>query len=609
MDTTLPRRRLRDEQRRQRQDQGAHGLHGRLHSACGRRQRHGARGGVRGLASSLARGAPLRDGARLLGTRVQRRGDRVGARPRASGDRGVRVRVASARRHRGGRAVDGATNRGRPRGGVVSGSDGVGRPRPRQSQHPRGSAPRRHARDHQHAHQVSRALPAVRTLHSRGGGARLLRRRRDRSVHAACVSDPAGEAHDRPGHHACRRLGPPADGEPPVESAVLVVDQGVRHAHRRADAAQHIVQRERADRADARRSARLFPADEHGCDRPGPPYSRTGARRGAARGGRPVRSGDVSPASSGGRSRVLVTGGNGFLGRHVASALSRRGYRDVLTPRRADYDLTVEADVRRMFDDLAPQVVIHLAAVVGGIGANRESPGRFFYENVMMGAMTMERARLSGVKKFVGIGTICAYPKLAPVPFLERDLWNGYPEETNAPYGIAKKMLLVQGQAYRQQYGFNVIHLLPVNLYGPHDNFNPASSHVIPALIRKCVEAIELGSPEIMCWGTGNATREFLYVEDCAEAIVLALERYDRPEPVNIGAGFEISIRALAALIVELTGFSGRLVFDPTKPDGQPRRSLDTSRARDEFGFRATTDFREGLRRTIAWYRTQKSAV
>ena len=317
----------------------------------------------------------------------------------------------------------------------------------------------------------------------------------------------------------------------------------------------------------------------------------------------------MSPASSRGRSRVLVTGGNGFLGRHVASALSRRGYRDVLTPRRADYDLTLEADVRRMFDDLAPQVVIHLAAVVGGIGANRESPGRFFYENVMMGALTMERARLSGVEKFVGIGTICAYPKLAPVPFLERDLWNGYPEETNAPYGIAKKMLLVQGQAYRAQYGFNVIHLLPVNLYGPHDNFNPASSHVIPALIRKCVEAIELGSPEIMCWGTGNATREFLYVEDCAEAIVLALERYDRPEPVNIGAGFEISIRALAALIVELTGFSGRLVFDPTKPDGQPRRSLDTSRARDEFGFRATTDFREGLRRTIAWYQTQKSAV
>jgi GDP-L-fucose synthase len=316
----------------------------------------------------------------------------------------------------------------------------------------------------------------------------------------------------------------------------------------------------------------------------------------------------VSPASSGGRSRVLVTGGNGFLGRHVASALSRRGYGDVLTPRRADYDLTVEADVRRMFDDLAPQVVIHLAAVVGGIGANRESPGRFFYENVMMGAMTMERARVSGVEKFVGIGTICAYPKLAPVPFLERDLWNGYPEETNAPYGIAKKMLLVQGQAYREQYGFNVIHLLPVNLYGPHDNFNPASSHVIPALIRKCVEAIELGSAEIVCWGTGNATREFLYVEDCAEAIVLALEQYDRPEPVNIGAGFEISIRALAGLIVELTGFSGRLVFDPTKPDGQPRRSLDTSRARDEFGFRATTDFREGLRRTIDWYRTQKSA-
>jgi GDP-L-fucose synthase len=304
--------------------------------------------------------------------------------------------------------------------------------------------------------------------------------------------------------------------------------------------------------------------------------------------------------------RVLVTGGNGFLGRHVTAALRQHGHRDVLTPRRADYDLTVEADVRRMFEDLAPQIVIHLAAVVGGIGANRESPGRFFYENVMMGAMTMERARVSGVEKFVGIGTICAYPKLAPVPFLERDLWNGYPEETNAPYGIAKKMLLVQGQAYREQYGFNVIHLLPVNLYGPHDNFDPASSHVIPALIRKCMEAIELGSPELACWGTGNATREFLYVEDCAEAIALALDRYDRPEPVNIGAGFEISIRDLAGLIAELTGFSGRLVFDPTKPDGQPRRSLDTTRAVEGFGFRATTDFREGLRRTIEWYRTAR---
>jgi len=303
--------------------------------------------------------------------------------------------------------------------------------------------------------------------------------------------------------------------------------------------------------------------------------------------------------------RILVTGGTGFLGRHVVAALAGRGCRDVLTPRRADYDLTVEADVRRLFEALRPQIVIHLAAVVGGIGANRDSPGRFFYENVMMGALTMEHARRSGVEKFVGVGTICAYPKLAPVPFLERDLWNGYPEETNAPYGIAKKMLLVQGQAYRTQYGVNAIHLLPVNLYGPHDNFDPASSHVIPALIRKCLEAIDAGSSELACWGTGTATREFLYVEDCAEAIVLATERYDEPEPVNIGAGFEISIRDLSELIAQLTGFSGRLAFDRTKPDGQPRRSLDTSRALDRFGFRATTDFREGLRRTIDWYRLE----
>ena len=302
--------------------------------------------------------------------------------------------------------------------------------------------------------------------------------------------------------------------------------------------------------------------------------------------------------------RVLVTGGNGFLGRHVVAALASRGCRDVLTPRRAEYDLTVESDVQRLFKDLRPHVVIHLAAVVGGIGANRDSPGRFFYENVMMGALTMEYARRNGVEKFVGVGTICAYPKLAPVPFRETDLWNGYPEETNAPYGIAKKMLLVQGQSYRAQYGFNAVHLLPVNLYGPHDNFDPASSHVIPALIRKCVEAVRIGSSEVQCWGTGNATREFLYVEDCAEAVVLATEQYDDPEPVNVGAGFEISIRELSELIAKLSGFSGRLVFDPTKPDGQPRRSLDTSRARERFGFKATTDFHEGLRRTIDWYRS-----
>jgi GDP-L-fucose synthase len=306
--------------------------------------------------------------------------------------------------------------------------------------------------------------------------------------------------------------------------------------------------------------------------------------------------------------RLLVTGGGGFLGRHVVDELRRAGCRDVFVPRSRDYDLTKPDAVARVYDDARPDGVIHLAAVVGGIGANRENPGRFFYENIVMGTELMEQARRRGLEKFVAVGTVCAYPKFTPVPFHEDDLWNGYPEETNAPYGLAKKMLLVQAQAYRDQYGFNAIYLLPVNLYGPWDSFDPGRSHVIPALIKKCLDAVERREEVIEVWGTGSASREFLYVEDCARAIALATERYDKPAPVNIGSGSEITIRDLAERIAELTGFGGEIRWDASKPDGQPRRCLDVSRAAAEFGFRATTDFNEGLRRTIAWCREMRRA-
>ena len=300
--------------------------------------------------------------------------------------------------------------------------------------------------------------------------------------------------------------------------------------------------------------------------------------------------------------RFVVTGGSGFLGSAVVRAMQARGARDIMVPRSAEYDLRDHEAVLRLLNDAKPDVIIHMAAVVGGIGANREHPAEFLYDNLMMGTQLLHEAWRAGVGKFVTIGTVCAYPKFTPVPFHEDDIWNGYPEETNAPYGLAKKMLLVQGQAYRQQYGFDSIYLLPTNLYGPGDNFDPRSSHVIPALIRKFIEAKERGDSEVVAWGTGVATREFLYVDDAAEGIVLAAERYEKPDPVNLGSAFEISIRDLTHLIGEMTGFTGEVVWDATKPDGQPRRKLDTSRAEAEFGFKSATTFEDGLRRTIDWY-------
>lgn len=305
--------------------------------------------------------------------------------------------------------------------------------------------------------------------------------------------------------------------------------------------------------------------------------------------------------------RVTITGGAGFLGSFVVEELKERGCTHIFVPRSKDYNLVENEAVKKLYRDSKPDIVIHLAAIVGGIGANRENPGKFFYDNLMMGVQMMEQGRLFGLEKFVAIGTVCAYPKFTPVPFREEDLWNGYPEETNAPYGIAKKMLLVQSQAYRQQYRFNSIYLLPVNLYGPRDNFDPKSSHVIPALIKKCVDAVRNGEKEIIVWGAGKATREFLYVEDAAEGILLATEKYNKGDPVNLGSGFEISIKDLVNLIARLTGFKGRIIWDTSKPDGQPRRRLDTSKAEKEFGFKAKTNFEEGLKKTIDWYRTFSS--
>jgi GDP-L-fucose synthase len=307
--------------------------------------------------------------------------------------------------------------------------------------------------------------------------------------------------------------------------------------------------------------------------------------------------------------RVIVTGGAGFLGSVVVDRLRARHAAAIVTPRTRDYDLREIGQVRKLLDDARPDVVIHLAARVGGIGANREHPADFFYDNLMMGVQLLHESWRKGIEKFVAIGTVCSYPKFTPVPFKEDDLWNGYPEETNAPYGLAKKMLLVQSQAYREQYGFNSLFLLPVNLYGPGDNFDPSSSHVIPALIRKALEAKDAGSHEMMVWGDGSPTREFLYVDDAAEGILLASERYNDSAPVNLGSHHEISIRDLTQLIAKLTGFAGEITWDADKPNGQPRRKLDVSRARERFGFEARTSFQDGLRQTIEWYRSTRSTT
>jgi GDP-L-fucose synthase len=304
--------------------------------------------------------------------------------------------------------------------------------------------------------------------------------------------------------------------------------------------------------------------------------------------------------------QVCVTGGAGFLGSYIIEKLQQRHAGSIFIPKIEDYDLTDPSSIKRMLDDSQPDIILHLAAQVGGIGANREHPAEFFYNNLMMGVQLMHQAWQRGVEKFVALGTVCAYPKFTPVPFLEDDLWNGYPEETNAPYGLAKKMLLVQAQSYRQQYGYNAIFLLPVNLYGPRDNIDPNSSHVIPALIRKCIEAREADLGEVVVWGDGSPSREFIYAEDAAEGILLAAEKYNGSEPVNIGSGFEIHIKDLAELISRLSGFKGKIVFDPTKPNGQPRRALDVSRAEREFGFKAQVGFEEGLRRTIKWYELKR---